>query len=428
MSIDVTGNTKYTSMLGGLIKKNQVMGMPPKFTPLADPHGRVYTKLTSPPPIVSITPGSPQPTQLTKEQKDLAKYVVSQWSEQNPKNNQAVMEMVKQTIEQKNAVDARTIKFEPTPSEYYKTFQVILSRLASRFSNKGFSLPNNADMQQFGSLMFYLDKGTSFSESGSNQYDESLFNSLYKGASSLGNEASDFLREMNIGDMAAEKAARQKAIMDNAFNTRDSVFGKLGMALQGDSIMFPKTWRGAGFNRSYSLSFKFETPYGDKESVFREVYTPFAALLSMVLPKQTSLNAYTAPFIVRVDCPGLFTIDMGAITGFSINKSQEHLTYGGYTRSIEMTLEIEDLYSGLMASPDYATLAYNFGMAYYLDNLAVIDYTRAGQYGGIAEKMIGAAYTTSMGITGFGNTAVADLRAMFGNAAALGGIAGSTAR
>ena len=420
-ALNSAGQTAYTKMLGGLIMKNQVMGMPPRFTPLADPHMRVHTKLTSPPPIVSITPGSPQPTQLTQEQKDLAKFVVNQWSETNPQNNEAIMETVKLTLDQKNAVDARTVKFEPSAPEYYKTFQVILSRLASRFSNKGFTLPDSATMQQFGSLMFYLDKGTSFSESGSNQYDESLFNSLYKGASAIGNEGKDFLRELNLGDMAAEKAARQQSIMDNAYNTRDSVFGKLGMALSGDSIMFPKTWKGAGFNRSYSLSFKFETPYGDRESVFREVYTPFAALLAMVLPKQTSLNAFTAPFIVRVDCPGLFTVDMGAITGFSINKSQEHLTYGGYTRCIEMTIEVEDLYAGLMASPDYATLAYNFGMAYYLDNLAVIDYTHSGKYGGIAEKMMGAIYTNSMGITGFSSTAVANMKEMFANGISISG-------
>ena len=412
----MTGKGAYGKLLGGLLKKGQVMGMPPRFTGLADPHDRVYMAMTTPPPIVSITPGSPQPTQLDKEQIALAGNLLTRWSETNPETNQAIMSEIRLKLDEKAKKDARGVTFNPTPGEYYRVLQVIMSRLGSRFASTAFSLPTSTEMSQFGSLMFYLDKGTSFTESGSNQYDDSLFSSLYKTASSISNEAQDIASQMGIATQAEAIAKRQNAILDS-FNKQEQgdtgAWANLGMALQGDTVLFPKTWKGAGFNRSYSLSFKFETPYGDRASVFRDVYTPFAACLSLVLPKQTSISSFTAPFLVRVDCPGMFTIDLGSITSFSFRKSTDHLTYGGYTRCIEVSMEIEDMYPALMASPDFFSLGCNFGLAYYLDNLAVVDYTHSGSYASLAERVSGAASNMALGVSGLDDVAYSKLKGSF---------------
>lgn len=408
--------SEYTDFLGGLINKNAVMGLPPRFNGLADPHNRVFLGLTTPPPIISITPGSPQPTQLDDDQKNMAQNLLRKWSEDDPESNQIIMDEVRLSIEEKSKRDARSISFDPTPKEYYKTLQVIMSRLGSRFQSATFSMPSSTDFQQFGSLMFYLNNGTSFSESGSNDYSESLMNSLYKSASAIGNEMGNVAQELGLGANAEAIASRQKAILDSANNGGDGVWAKLGMSLSGDSVLFPNKWTGSSFNRSYNLSFKFETPHGDRNSVMREVYTPFAALLAMVLPKQTSISAFTAPFLVRVDCPGSFTIDMGAITSFSFKKSMDHLTYGNYTRCIEVELTVEDLYPSLMASPDYTSLGYNFGLAYYLDNLAVVDYTNADAYAGVGERVVGAASNFALGVSGAASSNVANLKSAIKNA------------
>jgi hypothetical protein len=158
---------------------------------------------------------------------------------------------------------------------------------------------------------------------------------------------------------------------DNGF------FSKIASSMKGQNVVFPKMWQDSTFSRSYSLAFRFETPYGDSLSIWRHVYVPFLILFTMAMPRQTGALAYVAPFIVRVDCPGWFTIDTGIITNISIKKGEAGWSAAGLPLSIDVNIEVEDIYPQLMVANNVAVLNLNFSLAAYLDSMTGISFVES---------------------------------------------------
>lgn len=411
--------TGQTKLFGDLIKQGAVYGTPPRFLPTADPHSRLHMQMMSPPPVVNITPGGPAIFgSLDDKQKEVAKKLLSKWSEDSASSNQSLLTEVYNDLAVKSANDGRLLKFESRTSEYLKVLAVLLGRVGARFGNKVMNTSYSTSLNKWGSIMMYLDKSSSFNESGSSEYGSSIFSSIAKMGTSFSQEFQSIRDLTGIApDQEKALAARQKEMLSDLVGADpNGVWSKVGAALAGDQLSLPSVWKDSSFGRSYSLSFKFETPYGDRDSIFRDVYTPFLMILAMCLPKQSSFNSYTAPFLVRVDCPGLFTIDCGAITNFSFKKSTDHLTYENLTRCIEVSIEVTDMYPALLLSPDYETLSCNFGMMQYLDNLASVDYTRQGNLTSAIDRVHASLAYYGMNATGAFANAKATINQAIGKA------------
>jgi hypothetical protein len=71
--------------------------------------------------------------------------------------------------------------------------------------------------------------------------------------------------------------------------------------------------------------------------------------LCLALPKQTSANSFTAPFLIRGYSQGWFAIDMGIVESIDIDKGPEQSwSAEGLPTEVDVTLTIKDFYSQLM--------------------------------------------------------------------------------
>ena len=76
-------------------------------------------------------------------------------------------------------------------------------------------------------------------------------------------------------------------------------------------------------------------------------------LVAMALPRQVTVNSYSAPFLVRCSVPGFFHCDMGIIRDLAITKGGSEgnsWTKDGLPTEVTITLNIADLYNSLSMS------------------------------------------------------------------------------
>lgn len=391
--------TQNASLFDG----ESVLGRPPMFTQTADPHRRVFLDMMNPPPIISIVPGLPDFSQLD----DLGEEVKQEISNLDALSNDdtSVLERIYKTMEE-NAKehDTRFFKFRTATDEYTDIAVALISRISARMA--GFSYDSVIKAAGWGGFSFYADKSSSITESGSNEYGESMLEGM-------ANKGSDLAREMHsIVDTAFRSGSKDPAVQaqereESKRNIVDSVLGgrfagdKAATVLRGDKILFPQIWQNSEFTRNYSIAFRFESAYGDPESIFRDVMVPYAAILALALPRQSAAMGYAAPFLVKMDAPGWFSVDSGIITGISIKKGSDESSWTetGLCRSIEVNIDVTDIYPALMLSSTHTALAGNFGMATYLDNLAGLDYTRLGENGTLGQKMMGYINSAGMNLS-----------------------------
>jgi hypothetical protein len=353
----------------------------------------------TPPPIVTILPGLPDFSQLD----DLGDKVKLETEKLDALTNDdtAVLEKIYKTMEE-NAKehDTRFFKFRTATSEYTDIAVALISRLSARMAGVSYNSIIKAD--GWGGFSFYADKSSSITESGDNEYGESMLEGLAKKGSDLAREIHSIKSSIfRTSDSAEDQAKAEKDTQDDVVSqvlSGRSATNKAKTILRGDKILFPQIWQDSSFTRNYSIAFRFESAYGDPESIFRDVMVPYAAILAYALPRQSAAMGFTSPFLVKMDAPGWFSVDAGIITGISVKKGSDESSWTetGLCRSIEVNIDVTDIYPALMLSSSHAALAGNFGMASYLDNLAGLRYNRLGENGTLSQKMTG--YINSAGM------------------------------
>jgi len=87
-----------------------------------------------------------------------------------------------------------------------------------------------------------------------------------------------------------------------------------------------------------------------------------------------NVNSYSTPFLVRAIYKGMFNVDTGIITSMSVNKGGDcQWTKNGVPTSIEVDVEIKDLYNVMAITPTKG--GFDFGLSYdTLNNTALMDY------------------------------------------------------
>lgn len=229
-------------------------------------------------------------------------------------------------------------------------------------------------------FMFFMDEASSVSETISNQYGSSQFEEESKSkaqqirqnewSADQGGRVHNFMKTLsNLGTSFKERFT--------GANTREDT----AAILSGYELTFPKMWKEHEFSKNYNISFTFTSPYGDPHSIFMYVYYPLLILLTLSLPVNGNTpESYAAPFILRVDAPGLLVSDAAVIRDLSFTRggSSHDFTETGLPLSMQVTLSIEDLYSSLIMARDHQELNRNGTTANYLSNLAGINVENAG--------------------------------------------------
>ena len=271
--------------------------------------------------------------------------------------------------------------------EYRSVFHTLASRMYSRLIN---SVTPWADirgkydppeMANGGFWTFWADNATSVSESASAEVGATKLAGLVKGVSEISREAQFFIGTQNFGKW--KSADERDGMVDNAISSVAEFIGgtntsglraSLGDAILGMNPMFPEVWKDSSFSRSYTLNFKFHSPYGHPQAVYQNVLLPFIMLLSMVMPVMSNPGTYTEPFVFQLDCPGYCACDLGICTDFSFTKGgPDNLwTVDGLPRQIDVNMSVKDLYPVLVASKNAEAMYFNVGMGTFLDNLAGI--------------------------------------------------------
>lgn len=204
---------------------------------------------------------------------------------------------------------------------------------------------------------FYVTPSTSYSESFANRTEESKF------ASAM-NKGSDLMKELSfaLGAHAIDTESFQENIAtvskhmremaEKIAGNKDNLFSRLLMDAQtiisGSNLIFPKIWHSSERSQSYRAEIKLVTPYSDSESIYLNLLVPMFHLLVFALPRQTSVNSYGSPFIIKAHMSKWFSCEMGIIDSLEIQKSGWNAE--GFPTEITMSLGITDLYSALSIS------------------------------------------------------------------------------
>ena len=113
----------------------------------------------------------------------------------------------------------------------------------------------------------------------------------------------------------------------------------------------PDIYSSSSYTKSYTITIQLKAIYGNKYSIYMDVLVPLSHILSLVLPKATSANTFSAPMLVKCFMPGKFTCNMGIVTSCSITKNQDFRNVDGLCQEMEVQLSITDLYSDLTMTP-----------------------------------------------------------------------------
>ena len=238
-------------------------------------------------------------------------------------------------------------------------------------------------------VLFYVDDGTEQSESFSNDTTESSLASSLNGYSDQVNEIrfllgdnSGLTQALNgVSDLASGASSAIGSIASGLTGGVLSSLANTGVntILEGGKIIFPKLWSNSGFSRSYSFDIKLRSPDHDNVSIFMNLFVPLLHLLALTLPigLDKNANGYKSPFLVKAYDKGFFNIDMGIVSGLSVTRGGEaQWNDSGLPTQINVSLEIEDLYSTLSLPPlntnllqSATAIVQNTAMMDYLSNL-----------------------------------------------------------
>ena len=211
-------------------------------------------------------------------------------------------------------------------------------------------------------VQFYVNPESGNSDSMSNATGESSIKGLFSGTEQTmkdfafllnsGGMDTDKLKEMASGTVSGLQSAVDKLIPDGGMQTVFDRIVNLGdRVVRGENIVIPDIYTSSSYEKSYSITINLKSPYGTKLAYYMNIFVPLMHLLALVLPKQGTANSYESPFLVKGYIEGMWTINLGIVTDISITKDTETLSVDGLPMSVDVTLNIRDLYSDLSISP-----------------------------------------------------------------------------
>ena len=242
---------------------------------------------------------------------------------------------------------------------------------------------SNAHGTAFDYIKFYLSGSTTAQDQFQTSVEDSFLGQLANTLNTAVKEAAYWANSLGGGllnDLAQGAQDIINAVKFDGGNPLQNVFAIPEM-LGGAKLVFPQIITESRYGKSITCQCTFPAIYGDEEAIYVNTLRPYLHLLAFVLPHQvrTSLDMYTFPFIVKAFSRGLFNVEMGAITGFNVNRGGQDETlwsFNGASEVISVEFEITPLINQLVMSsaqdgPGW-TLK-NKGLQEYLSAISAFD-------------------------------------------------------
>lgn len=156
-----------------------------------------------------------------------------------------------------------------------------------------------------------------------------------------------------LGNMMGSAANSLGSGLKNAAeNLAPGVGSGVASILTGGTVDFPKVWKGSSFAPSYSHTIRLFNPFpSDYKSYLKFIVEPLARLLALVVPLSDSNFTISYPVIVKVKCPGLYTLDAGYVQSIEVIKGGQSNDFSFYQRcgQIDVRITFSSLYDIMMA-------------------------------------------------------------------------------
>jgi hypothetical protein len=388
-----SGSTKTkidstTVVSGDLLSKsmNGIFGLPYQWMDTCDMRlsdsefGRMYaTKIAARMPLLFLTPGTP--AYLPGADDDTVKNIKSSLIQNMLTGASGLASSLEDAVTKLlgSAEDEgcnRYYSFDFAYDDYYQfvnpmcqisanllglTDRVLINGSSRNLTTFAWQNSLNSNFSDYfsavNSIPFYIDGATSVSESFNNDTTTSMLANAAKSVSSTAKEM-NFLMG-TAGAVAGEDSITEALTSvieeyqsklgdgNSTWNLLDNVRKGLSAVASGGAMLFPDIWDNSSFGRSYSVNIKLRSPDCDNLSIYLNVLVPLYHLIGMVAPHtiKNNYNTYSAPFLVRAYCKGMFNIDMGIITSMDVSKGKEgSWNANGLPTEIDVSLTIKDLY------------------------------------------------------------------------------------
>jgi len=121
----------------------------------------------------------------------------------------------------------------------------------------------------------------------------------------------------------------------------------------GARIDFPMVWKSSGFQPSYSMTVRLYNPFPQSEEATRRfIIGPIAAIMLLGVPRAEDASTFTWPFLHRIECPGLFTLDPGFISNITVIKGgdQQQISFQQRLGIVDVRIDVGSLYSSMLGA------------------------------------------------------------------------------
>lgn len=218
-------------------------------------------------------------------------------------------------------------------------------------------------MTQMNFVQFYVDASSGLSENAENSTSASKLEGIFDSASDMTKEIAFIGNSGGLDADAFTKAVDEGAdamiskLTETFDGTISGILSRLSSnvtnVIKGDTMIFPEIYQSSKYTKSYSITVDLRSPYGNKYSYFMNVLVPLFHMMALAIPKQSTANTYSSPFLVKAYYPGVFACNMGIVSSIQIDKnpSGDAWTVDGFPNECKVTLNITDLYSDLNITP-----------------------------------------------------------------------------
>ena len=388
--------------------KDTVMNLPPSPSIVIDPLHRLYSNnVVATTHVLNILPGQLSWGGITAREAGTSSYLLEKELNKFSEGGTGVITLditsaMYKLLRASEDRDKKLGMFTPTPNQFQRVYNTMMAKVLGRLSPKtavsmiiedwndgsvtksagasGTESKGNISLNGWGHFSIALGPNCTITETGSNSYGK---DDLSQALETIGTRLKEYYNNATMALGSAFAKNRQ----DNLRLLADR--GNIGSLLMGEKTHLPKFWNSSDFNRSYTLSFRLESPYGDYESLVEYVYRPFITLLTCSLPIQTSFYGAMNPFCLRLDCPGMFTISEGYVSSIDFRRAPDVGTYNanGIATAIEVNITIEDIDPWLSLPVGPMTFSTNINMQAWLDSLCGVSYQEIYTGGSLASRI-----------------------------------------
>lgn len=233
----------------------------------------------------------------------------------------------------------------------------------AKLENLGFSVNDPIRLafqaESFPSDTFANEYGETFLNRMTDIASEGMSELMQMTSTKTGTEAIDKLAKTaegwggiagSIGSFVGQKNAQMKQWLKEEKSGGAQLANKL---IAGQRIDFPQIWKNSAFNVSYSVTIKLYNPKpSDDDAHEKFILGPLSLILLLASPMSDETGeSYRWPYFHRIECPGLFKIQAGAITNVTVTKGgdQGQVAWTQRVGQVDVRLDFINVYSSIIS-------------------------------------------------------------------------------